>query len=109
MNRVKAHHRNESRSPTQFNGEITLTTRQHGDRHRPKAPDNGVGCRVLIVVRYSCPLGLRGGVLAMRHSSATRWLNRGISLESVRAMLGHSVADPKNLPLSARLIPQRGR
>lgn len=42
-----------------------------------------------IVTGYSRRLGLTGGVHTIRHSAATRWLNHGISLQSVRAMLGH--------------------
>lgn len=38
---------------------------------------------------YSRPLRLKGGLHIIRHSAATRWLNRGISLQSVRVMLGH--------------------
>ena len=42
-----------------------------------------------LVVSYSRPLGLPSGVHLCRHSAATRWLNRGINLQSVRVMLGH--------------------
>lgn len=42
-----------------------------------------------IVTGYSRPLKLRGGVHVLRHSAATRWLDRGLDLESVRAILGH--------------------
>jgi len=42
-----------------------------------------------IVTGYSRRLGLKGGVHACRHSFATRALNKGMNLQSVRAMLGH--------------------
>lgn len=42
-----------------------------------------------IVTKYSRPLKLRGGVHVLRHSAATRWLDRGLDLETVRAILGH--------------------
>lgn len=41
------------------------------------------------VTRYSRRLKLKGGVHILRHSAATRWLDRGLDLESVRAILGH--------------------
>ena len=42
-----------------------------------------------IVDRYALALRLPRGVHTLRHSAATRWLNRGVNLQSVRAMLGH--------------------
>jgi len=42
-----------------------------------------------IVTGYARRLGLKGGVHACRHSFATRALNKGMNLQSVRAMLGH--------------------
>ena len=42
-----------------------------------------------IVTKYSQSLKLKGGVHILRHSAATRWLDRGLDLESVRAILGH--------------------
>jgi integrase/recombinase XerD len=43
-----------------------------------------------IVTGYSRELDLRGpGVHVLRHSFATRALNRGVSLRSVQVMLGH--------------------
>jgi len=42
-----------------------------------------------IVTGYSRKLRLRGGVHVLRHSAATRWLDRGLDLENVRAILGH--------------------
>jgi integrase/recombinase XerD len=42
-----------------------------------------------IVTGYSRKLKLLGGVHSLRHSAATRWLDRDISLEEVRIMLGH--------------------
>lgn len=43
-----------------------------------------------IVTRYSRRLGLVGGVHTIRHGAATRWLNRGMNLQAVRVMLGHT-------------------
>ena len=42
-----------------------------------------------IVDRYALALRLPRGVHILRHSAATRWLNRGVNLQYVRAMLGH--------------------
>lgn len=42
-----------------------------------------------IVDRYALALKLPRGVHTLRHSAATRWLNRGVNLQFVRAMLGH--------------------
>jgi integrase/recombinase XerD len=42
-----------------------------------------------IVDRYALALRLPRGVHLLRQSAATRWLNRGINLQFVRAMLGH--------------------
>ena len=42
-----------------------------------------------LVDRYALALRLPRGVHTLRHSAATRWLNRGVNLQSVRAMLGH--------------------
>ena len=42
-----------------------------------------------IVDRYALALRLPRGVHTLRHSAATRWLNRGVNLQFVRAMLGH--------------------
>ena len=42
-----------------------------------------------IVDRYALALRITRGVHVLRHSAATRWLNRGINLQYVRAMLGH--------------------
>lgn len=42
-----------------------------------------------IVTGYSRSIRLKGGVHTLRHSAATRWLNRGLDLQSVRVMLGH--------------------
>ena len=43
-----------------------------------------------IVDRYALALHLPRGVHTLRHSAATRWLNRGVNLQFVRAMLGHA-------------------
>ena len=50
-----------------------------------------LGRRLLhkIVTSYSRALGLKGGVHTIRSSAATRWLNLGVGLQTVRAMLGH--------------------
>ena len=42
-----------------------------------------------IVDRYAQALRLTRGVHVLRHSAATRWLNRGVNIQFVRAMLGH--------------------
>jgi site-specific recombinase XerD len=42
-----------------------------------------------LVDRYATALRLPRGVHILRHSAATRWLNRGVNLQFVRAMLGH--------------------
>ena len=42
-----------------------------------------------VVDRYALGLRLTRGVHTLRHSAATRWLNRGVNLQFVRAMLGH--------------------
>ena len=43
-----------------------------------------------LVTGYSRQLRLRGGVHTLRNSAATRWLNRGLGLHTVRAILGHA-------------------
>ena len=53
-----------------------------------------------LVVGYSRPLGLPSGVHVLRHASATRWLNRGINLQSVRIMLGHVTIATTSIYLS---------
>jgi integrase/recombinase XerD len=54
-------------------------------------PGRGLTRRRLhkIVDRYCLALRLPRGVHTLRHSAATRWLNSGINLQFVRAMLGH--------------------
>jgi integrase/recombinase XerD len=42
-----------------------------------------------LVAQYQLALRLPQGLHLLRHSAATRWLNRGINLQFVRAMLGH--------------------
>jgi integrase/recombinase XerD len=42
-----------------------------------------------IVTGYERQVGLKGGVHVVRHAAATRWLNHGVNLQSVRLMLGH--------------------
>lgn len=43
-----------------------------------------------IVTHYSRALRLTGGIHTTRHSAATMWVNRGMDLQAVRAMLGHA-------------------
>ena len=43
-----------------------------------------------IVDRYCLALRLPRGVHTLRHSAATRWLNRGVNINTVRVMLGHA-------------------
>ena len=43
-----------------------------------------------IVVGHARRVGLRGCVHTLRHSAATHWLNSGVSLFSVKALLGHA-------------------
>lgn len=43
-----------------------------------------------IVDRYCLALRISRGVHTLRSSAATRWLNRGIGINSVRVMLGHA-------------------
>jgi len=45
--------------------------------------------QMLSLARCPDPSTLKGGVHACRHSFATRALNKGMNLQSVRAMLGH--------------------
>ena len=69
-----------------------------------------------IVDRYTLALRLPRGVHTLRHSAATRWLNRGVNLQFVRTMLGHERL-PARLPsaavqpdgLAAARIPPGGR
>lgn len=56
----------------------SLSGRQLSRRHLHK-----------LVTKYSRPLKLRGGVHTLRHSAATRMLNRELDLESIRVILGH--------------------
>jgi integrase/recombinase XerD len=42
-----------------------------------------------IVAGYERELGLESGVHLLRHSAATRWIDRGISLPRAQAALGH--------------------
>lgn len=53
-----------------------------------------------IVTGYSRQLKLRGGVHVLRHSAATRWLDRGLNLEEVRVMLGHRLIATTSIYLS---------
>ena len=43
-----------------------------------------------IVTYHQRCVGLSGGVHKMRSSAATRWLNHGVNLQTVRVMLGHA-------------------
>lgn len=43
-----------------------------------------------LVTAYQLRLKLPRGVHLLRSSAATRWLNRGLDLQQVRAMLGHA-------------------
>lgn len=43
-----------------------------------------------IVTAHQKAVGLAGGVHLMRSSAATRWLNRGVNLMTVKTMLGHA-------------------
>jgi len=54
-------------------------------------PGRGLTRRRLhkIVDRYCLALKLTRGVHTLRSSAATRWLNKGINIQFVRAMLGH--------------------
>lgn len=54
-------------------------------------PGRGLTRRRLhkLVDRYALALRLPRGVHTLRSSAATRWLNRGVNLQSVRVMLGH--------------------
>jgi integrase/recombinase XerD len=42
-----------------------------------------------LVDRYALALRLPRGVHTLRSSAATRWINRGVNIQFVRAMLGH--------------------
>lgn len=55
------------------------------------APGHGLSRRRLhkLVDRYALALRLPRGVHTLRHSAATRWVNRGVNINLVRAMLGH--------------------
>jgi len=43
-----------------------------------------------IVAAHLRKAGLEGSLHTLRHTAATRWLNHGVGLRSVQAMLGHS-------------------
>jgi integrase/recombinase XerC len=43
-----------------------------------------------MIDRYALALKLPRGAHVLRHSAATRWLNRGMALVSVQACLGHA-------------------
>jgi len=43
-----------------------------------------------IVAAHLRKAGLKGSLHTLRHTAATRWINHGVGLRSVQAMLGHS-------------------
>jgi site-specific recombinase XerD len=42
-----------------------------------------------VVSQYERALEVPSGLHLLRHSAATRWLNRGVNIKLVQAMLGH--------------------
>lgn len=64
-----------------------------------------------IVTQYARPLGLTGTAHTLRHSSAVRWLNKGLNLQTVKLLLGHrsilSTSHYLNLSLEAVVAEYR--
>lgn len=64
-----------------------------------------------VVARYSQAAGLSGSVHTLRHSCAVRWLNRGLTLQTVKLLLGHrtivSTSHYLNLSLDAVVAEYR--
>ena len=73
-------------------GYLAIHPAQPGDPLFRSVTGNALDRRMVhkIVTYHQRAVGLSGGVHMMRASAATRWLNRGVNLQTVRVMLGHA-------------------